>query len=46
MGGDGGLGAVPVEIVCFGGGGAGGLEFLWQPPLQVVTTIVEVVRVV
>lgn len=46
MGGDGGLGAVPVKIVCFGGGDEGGVAVLWQFPLQAVTTIVEVVRVV
>ena len=44
-GGDGG--AVPSVVVCFGGGGGGGaMAVLLQPPLQLVTTMVEVVKVV
>ena len=43
---DGGEGAVPIELVFFGSGGGGGAAVSWQPPLQLVTTIVEVVRVV
>ena len=39
-------GLVPIELVFFCGGGGGGVTLLWQPPLQLVTTIVEVVRVV
>lgn len=39
-------GVVPMENVFFGGGGGGGVAVLWQPPLQLVTTMVEVVRVV
>lgn len=42
----GGKGAVPVDTVFFGGGGGGGVVDLWHPPLQLVTTMVEVVRVV
>lgn len=45
--GDGGGGAVPSVVVCFGGGGgSGGIAVLLQPPLQLVTTMVEVVKVV
>ena len=46
--GNGGFGAVPVDVVSFGGGGVGpdGVAVLWHPPLQLVTTMVEVVRVV
>ena len=44
LGGEGGLGAVPIKVVCFGGGF--GVAVLRQPPMQLVTTIVEVVRVV
>lgn len=44
LGGEGDLGAVPIKVVCFGGGG--GVAVSWQPPMQLVTTMVEVVRVV
>ena len=40
----GGRGAVQIELVFFGGGG--GAVVVWHPPLQLVTTTVEVVRVV
>ena len=47
LGGEGDLGAVPIKVVCFGGGGGGGgVAVLWQPPMQLVTTMVEVVKVV
>ena len=39
----GGRGAVQIELV-FGGGGS--TVVVWHPPLQLVTTTVEVVRVV
>ena len=44
LGGDGELRAVPIKVVCFDG--LGGLAVSWQPPLQLVTTMVEVVKVV
>ena len=40
----GGRGAVQIELV-FSGGGASAVV-VWHPPLQLVTTTVEVVRVV
>ena len=47
LGGDGGLGAVSMEAVCSDGAGRGvGVVVSWHPPLQLVTTMVEVVRVV
>ena len=47
FGGGGGGGAGPSVVVCFGGGGGGGgMAVLLQPPLQLVTTMVEVVKVV
>ena len=47
FGGGGGGGAVPSVVVCFGGGdGGGGMAVLLQPPLQLVITMVEVVKVV
>ena len=39
-------GVVSMENVFLGGGGGGGVAVLRQPPLQLVTTMVEVVRVV
>lgn len=54
----GGRGAVSIEVVFFGGGGdggtvpievvfmGGGMAVLWQPPLQLVTKMMEVIRVV
>lgn len=44
LGDGGGEEAVPVEVVSVGAGG--GVALLWQPPMQLVTTMVEVVRVV
>ena len=46
LGGDGDFGTVPIEVVRFGGGSGDGVAVSWQPPLQLVTTMVEVVRVV
>lgn len=46
FGGGGSRGVVPIEVVFFGGAGGAGVAVLWQPPLQLVTTMVEVVNVV
>lgn len=46
LGGVEGGGAVPTELVFSGCAGRGVVALLWQPPLQLVTTIVEIVRVV